>query len=114
VLHLEAGGLLLGFMADQEYAQEVVTLDPGDILVLFTDGITEAVDTSLGDMAENLFGEERLLQVLKENQSGSAREIQTAILNAISTHTGDSPQSDDITLVVIKRRSNAAKAENYE
>lgn len=104
IVRLEAGGLLLGFMADQEYAQESQPLDPGDILVLFTDGITEAVDTSFEEVAENLFGEERLLSVLRENQAGSAREIQTAILQAIAQHTGNSPQSDDITLVVIKRR----------
>ncbi|NOR15428.1 MAG: SpoIIE family protein phosphatase, partial [Candidatus Aminicenantes bacterium] len=87
-----------------EYAQESTTLDQGDILVLFTDVITEAVDTALEEVAENLFGEERLLEVIRTHQSGSAREIQAAILSAISEHTGDSPQSDDITLVVIKRR----------
>jgi serine phosphatase RsbU (regulator of sigma subunit) len=104
VVRLGAGGLLLGFMADQDYAQESQTLDPGDILVLFTDGITEAVDTALEEVAENLFGEHRLLEVLRENQESSAREIQAAILRAIAEHTGNSPQSDDITLVVIKRR----------
>ncbi len=103
VVRLEAGGLLLGFMAAQEYAQQSVTLDPGDILVLFTDGITEAVDTALEAVAENMFEEERLLEVIRMHQFESAREIQAAILSAISEHTGDSPQSDDITLVVIKR-----------
>ena len=105
VVRLEAGGLLLGFMADQEYAQQSVTLDPGDILVMYTDGITEAVDTALEEVAENLFEEQRLFEVMRKHQSGSAREIQAAILNAISEHTGDSPQSDDITLVVIKCHS---------
>jgi serine phosphatase RsbU (regulator of sigma subunit) len=106
---LKAGGLLLGFMPDQEYAQESMPLKPEDILVLYTDGITEAVDTSLDSMAENLFGEERLIEVIRRHQAGSAREIQSAILAAISEFTEHSPQSDDITLVVIKRRSPGQK-----
>lgn len=101
---LETGGLLLGFMADQEYQQQTVTLEPGDVLVLFTDGITEAVDSTLETVAGHLFGEDRLVDVIKANRTGTAREIQYAILAAISEFTGSSPQSDDITLVVIKRR----------
>lgn len=101
---LKDGGMILGFMADQPYSQQTVSLEPEDVLVLFTDGITEAVDSSLENVAENLFGEERLMEVIRDSQTGTAREIQSAILQAISDHTGDSPQSDDITLVVIKRR----------
>ena len=96
--------MILGFMADQPYSQQMVSLEPEDVLVLFTDGITEAVDSSLENVAGNLFGEERLMEVIRDSQTGTAREIQSAILQAISDHTGDSPQSDDITLVVIKRR----------
>jgi sigma-B regulation protein RsbU (phosphoserine phosphatase) len=101
---LEAGGLLLGFMPHQEYSQRRTVLGPGDILVLFTDGITEAVDTSLETVAGNMFGEERLIEVIRAHRKHTAREIQAEILAAISVHTGNSPQSDDITLVVIKRR----------
>ncbi len=103
VERLEAGGLLLGFLSDQQYAQNTINLEAGDVLVLFTDGVTEAVDTSLGTMADNLFGEERLIQVIKQHKTGTAREMQKAILAAIFEFTGKSPQSDDITLVVIKR-----------
>lgn len=103
VERLEAGGLLLGFMSDQEYVQNTISLDEGDVLVLFTDGITEAVDTSLGTMAGNLFGEERMIQVIKQHRTGTAREMQNAILSSIDAYTGNSPQSDDITLVVIKK-----------
>ena len=106
---LEAGGLLLGFMAEQEYQHQTATLEPGDILVLFTDGITEAFESGLEAVADGLFGEDRFVAVVRENRSGSAREIQNAILAAISDFTGDSPQSDDITLVVIKRWENPIK-----
>ena len=101
---LQAGGLIIGFLTDQHYNQETVTLEPGDVLILFTDGITEAVDPARERVADHLFGEDRLLEVIKKKKSGSAREIQSAILKAIGDYTGNSPQFDDITLVVIKRR----------
>lgn len=106
---LEAGGLLLGFMPDQEYQQESVTLEPGDILVMYTDGITEAVDTSLDSVADNLFGEEKLIDVIRRYQTGTARDLQGAVLAAIADFTDHSPQSDDITLVVIKRRGEKTR-----
>lgn len=104
VERLGEGGMILGFMAGQPYSQQTACLEPGDVLVLFTDGITEAVDMSLENVAENLFGDERLMSVIRKNRAGTAREMQSAILKEISEHTGDSPQSDDITLVVIKRQ----------
>jgi sigma-B regulation protein RsbU (phosphoserine phosphatase) len=79
-------------------------LKPGDILVLYTDGITEARAPDEETVEEKLFGEDRLVQIIKDSASYSAREIQSAILQAVSTHTKNTPQGDDITLVVIKRR----------
>jgi serine phosphatase RsbU (regulator of sigma subunit) len=101
---LKEGGLVLGFLPDQKYVQQTTTLQPGDVLVLYTDGITEARTPDKEDVGEKLFGEDRLIQVVKENSSFSAREIQSAILQAVSDHTKNTPQGDDITLVVIKRR----------
>ncbi len=98
---LEAGGLLIGFLTKQKYAQKEILFEPGDVLVLYTDGITEAVSEK---GAQDLFGEKRLIEVIQANRMKSAREIQAAILKAIASHTGNSPQSDDITLVVIKRK----------
>jgi serine phosphatase RsbU (regulator of sigma subunit) len=103
---LEAGGLVLGFLPDQKYLQQIVRIEPGDIIVLYTDGITEAVGASGEKISENLFGEERLIDVVRSHKKKSAREIQSAILGAISAHTANLPQSDDITLVVIKRGRN--------
>lgn len=73
-------------------------------MVLYTDGITEAADPSSKTIAENLFGEERLIEVVRANLTKSAGEIQAGILKAISSHTANAPQYDDITLVVIKRK----------
>ena len=101
---LEAGGLLLGFLPDQEYKQQTVTMMPGDVVVLYTDGITEAAGVSAEKISENLFGEERLIEVARANMARSARGIQSFILKAITEHTAGVPQFDDITLVVIKRK----------
>jgi serine phosphatase RsbU (regulator of sigma subunit) len=100
---LEQGGLLLGFLSGQSYVQAEAALEPGDLLVLFTDGITEAVDPQAEGSESRYFGEEKLIQVLRANASGSVAEIQAAVLSAVATHTRQSPQGDDITLVVIKR-----------
>ncbi|UCE40827.1 MAG: SpoIIE family protein phosphatase [Candidatus Aminicenantes bacterium] len=103
--HLAEGGLVLGFLPDQNYAQQTTILFPGDILVLYTDGITEAREPEEKKAVEDkLFGEVRLVHVVKESASLSAREIQSAILQTVSAHTKNTPQGDDITLVVIKRR----------
>ena len=101
---LEAGGLVLGFLPDQKYAQQTVKIKQGEVLVLFTDGITEAGGPSSEKISENLFGEERLIKVVRASLAKSAVEVQAAILQAISNHTANAPQYDDITLVVIKRK----------
>jgi sigma-B regulation protein RsbU (phosphoserine phosphatase) len=102
---LERGGLLLGMIAGVAFEQETVALHPGDLLILFTDGITEAegpVDDPESD--ENLFGEERLLAVLERSADGSVAEIRAAILAAVEAHAAGVAQSDDLTLVILKRR----------
>ena len=103
--YLAEGGLVLGFLPDQTYAQQTILLHPGDILVLYTDGITEARAPEEEKPAEDrLFGEDRLVRVIKDNARHSAREIQSAILRSVSAHTQNTPQGDDITLVIIKRQ----------
>lgn len=100
---LEKGGMILGFLADQPYLQAKISLDPGEVLVLFTDGITEA--RGPGNISEEdvFFGEDRLEVICRKNLDKSSRQIQSAILKSVVAFTRDLPQSDDITLVVIKR-----------
>ena len=100
---LGEGGLILGFQPDVQYDQQTVTIRPGEVIVLYTDGITEAADPSSEMVADDLFGVERLVDIIQANLNNSAREIQSAILEAIAEHTHNAPQYDDITLVVIKR-----------
>jgi len=102
---LKTGGLLLGMLGDQIYQQATVQLDPGDVIVMYTDGITEAVGPS-GDEEDpdSLFGEDALIEVLRRNGHLPASGIKDAVLAAVAEHTVGQPQSDDITLVVIRRQ----------
>lgn len=79
----------------------------GDVVVLYIDGVTEAVSQSLEKSRRELFGEERLIEVVQANAAKSAREIESAILGAISNYTTNAPQDDDITLVIIKRQEQS-------
>jgi serine phosphatase RsbU (regulator of sigma subunit) len=100
---LGANGLIIGFLPHQKYTQQTTKIEPGDVLVLYTDGITEAVRNTRDRTEDKRFGEERLVEVVKQNLQKSARDIQSEILKSISNFSAGSPQNDDITRVVIKR-----------
>ncbi len=105
IMELAVGGLLLGMLGDQAYRQESVELAPGEVIVLYTDGITEAVGPSAEeDDPEAMFGEEALYDVVRGNRHLPASGIKDAILAAVTAHTSGVAQSDDITLVVIRRQ----------
>jgi serine phosphatase RsbU (regulator of sigma subunit) len=112
VERLQRGGLVLGMLGSQNYEQETVCLAPGDSLVLFTDGISEAegpvgvarAPASDDDDPDNpMFGEERLIEVVRVTAKRSAAEMKDAILRAVESFAAGVPQSDDVTLVIIKR-----------
>ena len=94
---LESGGLILGMMPNVPYEQDKVQLKQGDWIVMFTDGVTEAQDKDGED-----FEEERLMELLQENKFASAEVMKDKILTAVKEFTGDVPQSDDITLLILK------------
>jgi phosphoserine phosphatase RsbU/P len=95
---LEKGGLLLGVMSGMPYESGTVTLEPGDSVVMFTDGVTEAMG-----IAEEEFGEERLEPVLVAHRATDAREILKAIKEAVAEFVGEQAQlSDDFTVLILK------------
>ena len=100
---LTANGLIIGFLPKQKYEQHTSRIEPGDVMVLYTDGITEAEREVVDGEMDKHFGETRLINLIKKNLDKSAREIQSLILAAITEFTAGAPQNDDITLVVIKR-----------
>ena len=99
VSSLPATGRPLGLLpADVPYTETRGALQPGDTLVLFSDGVTEAQDPS-----EDEFGEGRLIDALRACAGQSAGEVVTHVLAAIDRFAAGAPQFDDITLLVAKR-----------
>jgi len=94
---LEEGGIALGVLSDAKYAANEVVLDPGDVLCLYTDGITDALNTN-----EEEFGLARLIATLDENRRGSARKIGEVLLGAIQEFSRSMKQQDDITFIILK------------
>ena len=90
-------GVALGAASEQEYGAEQVTLLPGDLLVLYTDGVTEAINGSNEE-----FSEARLMETVLSVREHSSREIIREIRDVIDEHAGGEPQFDDITLMVLK------------
>ena len=90
------GGLVLGAMGGIEYPQHSVQLLPGDRLVLYTDGVTEAFNP-----ANEAFGEERLIAEVKAHGDGAAAALIERICRSVTLFAGSAPQSDDITLTVL-------------
>jgi len=95
VVRLDAGGAVLGVFPKWAYEQATVSLEPGDRLVLFTDGVTEAANSR-----EDEFGEERLAQLISALRDRGAHELKNRILQTVSTFTAGRAQ-DDATLVVV-------------
>jgi sigma-B regulation protein RsbU (phosphoserine phosphatase) len=96
---LTEGGLVLGLLPNTEYAAEGVAMEPGDIVVLFSDGITEAFRKG----SDEEYGEDRLARVVRQNQDKSAQAIIDAIYSDLTEWTSGAPPADDMTLVVVKR-----------
>lgn len=94
---LEEGGLILGAMSMTPYTEQNITLRTGDLLVFYTDGVTEALNE---DETEE-FGKERLLDCIKNNRNSTAEEVQRNIIEEVLKFS-KGKQYDDITLIVIK------------
>ena len=97
---LPTTGLPLGLFATAAYEEGCVTLDPGDLLMLYSDGVPEAWDVNEED-----FGMDRIIGVLKTHHDQPAARIVNAMLESIDSFAGPAPQHDDITLMVVKRDS---------
>ena len=91
-------GMPLGIIEDATWEQETTQLDSGDVLVLYSDGITEAQNAQ-----EAFFGEGRLLEVLQAKLEHPAQDVQDAVLAEVHGFVGDEPQFDDMTLTVVVR-----------
>jgi serine phosphatase RsbU (regulator of sigma subunit) len=97
VLLDEAGGPILGILSGAQYTDASITLGSGDILTLFTDGVTEQ-ENEHGDE----FSVDRLKDVVCRQGMGSAAEVVAHVSEAVSAFAGETEQADDLTLVVLK------------
>src|SRR5258708_986811 len=97
MLRLEHAGPGLGVFPNATYRQGSVSVDPGDILVIYSDGIVEASDHS-----DETFGEDRLITVVELSRNKSVEEIRNRILSSVQTFASDTAPATDCTLLVIR------------
>jgi len=95
---LSRTGIAIGIEEDATWTQASIKIDPGDILMLYTDGIPDAQNV------EGMFFEEdKLIEIAQASRGRPAYEIQTTVLDDVQRFVGEAPQSDDITLMVLVR-----------
>ncbi|HID26511.1 MAG TPA: HAMP domain-containing protein [Methanosarcinales archaeon] len=97
IVLLEAKGIALGVLGNIELEEKEIELESGDMIVLYTDGITDAINDQ-----EEEFGEERLINLISENYTMSALDLINKIKHEVIAFTRDQPQFDDFTLVILK------------
>ncbi|HEX9012928.1 MAG TPA: SpoIIE family protein phosphatase [Anaerolineaceae bacterium] len=95
---LRTTGMSLGVVDHAQWKQRMTKLGVGDLLVLYTDGVTEA-ENPQGEP----FGEERLIDAVFAKAGCGAREIQAGLLDEVHRHVGGTPRQDDIALIVVRR-----------
>jgi serine phosphatase RsbU (regulator of sigma subunit) len=105
VKRLEEGGTVVGLLPLASYHQASVAIEPGDTLVAYSDGIAEA-----NNPQEEEFGEERLLEVIRLNWSGSVEELRSKVLTAVREFAAGTPAADDLTLLIARFEGTTADA----
>ncbi len=97
IRHLKASGIMIGALPGYSWDEERITLSEGDVLVIFTDGVTEA------EHQEEMYGEERLEKLVSSVRHLSASAIGEKLMEDIRLFVQDEPQSDDITMLILQR-----------
>ena len=95
---LKKNSIVLGCLESFNFVQEDITLNPGDCLLVYSDGISEAVNP-----AGEEFGIDRLISVVKKNLGEQSDKLTSLIISAVHDHAGTSLQWDDITLIIVKK-----------
>jgi sigma-B regulation protein RsbU (phosphoserine phosphatase) len=97
VRRLDRGGSVIGLLNNLEYDEGTVTLDPGDILIAYSDGVTEP-ENEFGE-----FGEERLIELVQRHRHLPLAAISLQVMQSLRAWIGDQEQPDDITLVLARQ-----------
>ncbi len=98
VRRLEAGGTVIGLFDGMTYEEDSVQLDPGEVLVAYSDGVTEP-ENEFGE-----FGEERLIEIVRENRHLALPQITQIVTAAVDDWIGDKERPDDVTIVLARAR----------
>jgi len=102
VERLAAQGSVLGMLPEIGYSQDKCAFGPGDLLAIFSDGVTEAENSE-----EEEYGAERLAQWLVANRTRAASDLVAGILGEIDTFSGSAPARDDVTVLVSRYRADS-------
>jgi len=94
---LQPSGTMIGAFDFSTWEKQTVEMNPGDLVYIYTDGITEA------DNTREQLGEERMQEILRENSGRSPSDLADAFMDRINEFMGDEPRSDDITMMILKR-----------
>jgi phosphoserine phosphatase RsbU/P len=100
------GSYPVGLVPEAEYTAVCLKLEPGDTMVLFSDGVTEAMDP-----AEQLFGVQRLRDVLNGQDQTALEDLQQTVLQAVENFARGASQADDLTLLLVRYRATAANTD---
>jgi serine phosphatase RsbU (regulator of sigma subunit) len=95
---LETTGIAVGVLADHAYGKKQITLKPGDMIVIYTDGVTDATNAH-----SEAFDLSRLQAAIRAHKNAPAKALIETIFEEVRVHAGETPQFDDLTLAVIKR-----------
>ncbi|MFI5211737.1 MAG: GAF domain-containing SpoIIE family protein phosphatase, partial [Ignavibacteria bacterium] len=98
IITLDATGLILGVLPNQNYERKTITLEEGSVLAIYTDGLEEAMNPE-----NEMFGQERIIKVLIESKNGSSKEIVKTIQDRTIEFCQGKPLHDDLTMIVVKR-----------
>jgi serine phosphatase RsbU (regulator of sigma subunit) len=96
-IYLEASGAMIGAFDIISWSEETINLDPGDFLLVFTDGVTEA------EKGDDFYGDERLEQLVISNRDCQPSSLARLIVSDVEKYVEGTPRSDDITMMIIKR-----------
>ena len=97
MIRLDTGGPVIGLIEECVYKEGSVTLDAGDVLVAYTDGISEAMNA-----ADEEWGEERFMEAIGPNRALPARALIDRLITSADTFVAGAPQHDDMTLLVVR------------
>jgi PAS domain S-box-containing protein len=99
---LRTRGIALGMKDDVSYIEEEIYVNPGDRLLIYSDGISEAMNPRMEE-----FGDDALGEIVQRSSDDTASALIDRIISAVRMHVGDAPQGDDMTIVLLKRKTAA-------